>query len=158
MTTKEGVSLQSLEEVKRVMAENHAFLRYLDDVEMKNFFFDELDHIKERWECLKERPHKQIYYKKETGNGVISVFYRVRLESHMIKPYAMLQEINLMKSWVPDMIRSDIIKLVSDWRKIIYVNRKMPFFIENREIIACATSYLVPARKGAMVMIRSLDD
>ena len=93
MTTKEGVilPLQSLDEVKIVMAENHAFLRYLDDVEMKNWFFDELDHIKERWECLKERPHKQIYYKKETGgNGLISVFYRVRLESHMIKPYAML--------------------------------------------------------------------
>ncbi len=55
------------------------------------------------------------------------------------------------------MIRSDIIKMLSDWRKIIYVNRKMPFFIENREIIACATSFLIPARKGAMVLIRSLD-
>ena len=89
---------------------------------------------------------------------MISVFYRVKLESHMMKPYAMLQEINLMKNWVPDMIRSDIIKMVSDWRKIVYVNRKLPLFIENREIIACATSYLIPARKGAMVMIRSLDD
>jgi hypothetical protein len=34
----------------------------------------------------------------------------------------------------------------------------MPLLIDTREIIACATSFLIPARKGAMIMIRSLDD
>ena len=34
----------------------------------------------------------------------------------------------------------------------------MPLFIDTREIIACATSFLINERKGAMIMIRSLDD
>lgn len=140
------------------MTENHLFLRYLEDVQLKNQFFDELDHLKERWECLKEREHKQIYYKKETTGGIISVFFRVKLNTHMINPYSLLQEIHLMKNWVPDIVRSDIIHKLSEWRKVVYVNRKMPFFIDTREAIVCATSYLVPERKGAMVMIRSMDD
>jgi len=88
--TKDGKVVKLIQEVREAMAENHIFLRYLEDVQLKNQFFEELDNIKERWKCLKERPHKQIYFKRETGNGIISVFYRVRLETNMLKPYALL--------------------------------------------------------------------
>lgn len=82
---------------------------YLEDVILKNTFFDELAHLKDRWQCLKEREHKQMYFKHEPGTGVISVFFRVKLPCNLIKPYAMLQEIYMMKNWVPGVEISEII-------------------------------------------------
>lgn len=63
---------------------------YLEDVTLKNTFFDEFAHLKERWQCLKEREHKQIYFKNESGTGIISVFFRVKLPYNLIHPYALL--------------------------------------------------------------------
>lgn len=70
------------------------FNLYLEDITLKNLFFSELAHIKDTWTCFKDRPHKQIYTKKEEGMGIMSVFYRFKLNSTMLAPFALLCEID----------------------------------------------------------------
>ena len=62
-------------------------------------FFEELDYIKDKWICFKDKPHKQIYTKKEEALGIMSVFYRFKLETNMFKPYSLMSEIDMIKDW-----------------------------------------------------------
>jgi hypothetical protein len=75
----DGERTLSLDEVKAKLESCNPFHMYLEDVQLKNLFFSELDHIKENWKCFKDKPHKQIYTKKEEGLGIMSVFYRFKL-------------------------------------------------------------------------------
>jgi hypothetical protein len=63
-----------------------------------------------------------------------------------------------MQKWVSDVKKMDIIKVHSQFRKAIHVHREMPFPLSDRDFTVCSTSLLVKERKGAMVMIRSVNE
>jgi hypothetical protein len=116
-----------------------------------------MEHL-DTWEIIKNYPERQIYCKREPGLDLITVFYKIKLNSHMIYPFALLSEIQLMKNWVPDVKTIDIFKVNSQFRKAIRMHRGMPFPLSDRDFTICHTSLIVKERKGAMVMIRSTDE
>ena len=130
---------------------------YMEDAKLKNVFFHELETLKDTWTCFKDKPHKQIYTKKEEGSPVFSIFYKFQLPSNILKPYGLISNIEHMKDWMPDIQSSDVLKNVSNYHRAIHVKRSMPFPISNREVIVAASQVIVPERKGAMIIIRSVN-
>ena len=62
---------------------------YKEDLELKNKFFYELDHLDE-WESYSKEESQQIYSKKEDGSNIISCLYKVKLDTNIIYPLALL--------------------------------------------------------------------
>ena len=127
---------------------------YLEDITLKNRFFYEMTNL-DTWEVVKNYPERQIYCKREPGLDLITVFYKIKLNTNIVYPFALLSEIQMMKNWVPGVKKSDIFKVNSQFRKAIHVHREMPFPISDRDFNVCHTSLLAKERKGVMVMIRS---
>ncbi len=63
-----------------------------------------------------------------------------------------------MQKWVPGVKKIDVFKVHSPFRKAIHIHREMPFPLSDRDFTVCSTSILVKERKGAMVMIRSVNE
>jgi hypothetical protein len=38
---------------------------YLEDINLKKMFFEELAHLKETWDCYADEEDKQVYSKSE---------------------------------------------------------------------------------------------
>jgi len=76
----------------------------------------------------------------------------------MFYPLSLLSEIDLMKNWMPYIIRSDLMHNYSDFRKSLFIERGFPFPFKNRAIILAASAILVKERKGALIMLRSFND
>ena len=136
----------------------HPFMRYIEDIQLKNKFFSELAHLKETWVCFVDEEDKQIYSKTEPGVNLISMFYRFKVPTNMFSPLSLLSEIDLIREWVPSIIRSDEIKKLSPYRRVLHVQREFPMPMTNREIHICASATLVKERKGAMIMLRSINN
>jgi hypothetical protein len=88
---------------------------------MKRYFFDQIENLKKTWTCFADEPDRQVYTKQEEGSGVMSVFFRFKVPVNMIKPLGLLSEVDLFKEWMPGMLRSDIEKDLSPFRKVLYV-------------------------------------
>lgn len=131
---------------------------YREDIELKNIFFSELSHLKDTWSCYADLPDRQVYTKTEQGLNHMSVFYRFKVPTNMFFPLALLSEVDLFKEWIPSVLKSEILENKSDFRKIVHVQRQFPFPLSNRELIICASAMLVKERRGAMVMLRSMND
>ena len=76
----------------------------------------------------------------------------------MLYPFALVSEIQMMKNWIPGIKAIDVLKVNSPCRKAIHVHRDMPFPISDREFNVCHTALIVKERKGAMIMIRSINE
>jgi hypothetical protein len=94
---------------------------YKEDLELKHYFFSELESIKDNWNCYANEPERQVYTKYEEGNSIVSVFYRFKCPTNMFFPLSLLSEVDLFKDWMPSIIRSDIVKNLSDFRKVLHV-------------------------------------
>ena len=112
----------------------------MEDVIYKNIFFSELDNIKTSWQCFKDKPDRQIYSRKEEGLGLVSVFYRFKLEKNLFHPFSLLSEFDLLKHVVPDIIKAEILKNHSNFRRVMYMQKGMPFPIDNRDVVVCSTA------------------
>ena len=55
------------------------------------------------------------------------------------------------------MKESRVIKKHSHFRRVLYMHRNMPLFVSDREVIPCASQIIVGERKGAMMIVRSLN-
>jgi hypothetical protein len=58
----------------------------------------------------------------------------------MFYPIALLSEVDLLKEWIPSVVRSEIMVNLTDFRKTIHVQRQFPFPLSNREMILCASA------------------
>lgn len=94
---------------------------YKEDFQLKNAFFEELEHLNERWVCYREEPDRQVYTKPEEGQNLVSLYYRFKVPTNMFFPLALLSEVNLFKEWIPSVIKSDTITPISDFRQILHV-------------------------------------
>ena len=63
-----------------------------------------------------------------------------------------------MKTWIPSITQSDIIKDHSNFHKVLYVKREMPFPITDREMVLVQSQIIIPERKGAMIIVRSINE
>lgn len=63
-----------------------------------------------------------------------------------------------MNEWMPDIKQSDILKNHSSFHKALYIYRNMPFPISDRELVICQSQFIIKERKGAMIIIRSVNE
>jgi hypothetical protein len=155
--TKDSHSTDQIATIKEWLADCNSFNMYLEDITLKNRFFYEMANL-DTWDVVKNYSERQIYSKKEPGLDLLTVFYKIKLNSNILYPFALLSEIQMMKNWVPGVKKSEIIKINSQFRKAIYVHREMPFPLSDRDFTVCQTSLVVKERKGVMVMIRSANE
>lgn len=148
----------TVEELLVAMSDFHIFNMYKEDLELKNVFFSELEHLKDSWDCYADLPDRQVYTKAEPGEGLVSVFYRFQCPTNIFYPVALLSEIDMFKEWVPNMQKSEVIKSITDLRKVIYFLRDFPWPLASREMVVCASAILIKEKKGILTMIRSVND
>lgn len=153
--------MDSVDTVKSALADSAAFQLYLEDVILRNTFLSELDNISQQggkgWECFKNKENKWIYTKREEGQNILSVFTKFKIEQNVFLPFAMISEIELMKDWMPGIKKADVIKQAAFCHRGLHMHREMPFPISDRELYICHSSLLIPERKGALVIIRSVN-
>ena len=63
--------------------------------------------LKTEWVTYAEEEDKQVYTKQFEGSSVFSVFYRFKVPANMFYPLSMMNEIDLMKEWIPGVILSE---------------------------------------------------
>eukprot|EP00347_Sterkiella_histriomuscorum_P001077 403373418 len=155
---KGDYELMTPEESQRILEESNVYQMYKEDIGLKKLFFEELEKVKETWRMYADEPERAVYTKQEAGTNILSVYYKVKIPSSMMYPLTLLSEIDLLKEWMPSIIRSDQLESFSDFRKTLHIQREFPFPLSNREFHLCASACLVKQHKGALIMLRSMND
>ncbi len=75
--------------IKEWLVDCHSFNMYLEDITLKNRFFYEMANL-DTWEVVKNYPERQIYTKREPGLDLLTVFYKIKLKTNMLFPFALL--------------------------------------------------------------------
>lgn len=135
-----------------------AFWVYKEDFELKDFFFEEISTLKNTWTCYADEPDRQVYTKPEKGLGLLTVFYRFKVPTSMYYPISLMNEIDLMKEWIPGIVMSRAVKKCSDYRLVFQGERSFPWPMANRELFIHASAMFIKEKKGALVMLRSSND
>lgn len=87
----------------------------------------------------------------------MSVFFRFKVPVNMIKPLGLLSEVDLFSQWIPGILKSDIKNSLSDFRKVLYIEREFPYPFAPRQLLLGASAQLVKEKKGALISIRSIN-
>lgn len=69
-------------------------------------------------------------------------------------PIALMNEVELLKEWVPGVTTSGIIKDISTYRKVITAERAFPWPMASREFFICASAMVLKERKGVLIILR----
>ena len=70
----------------------------------------------------------------------MSVFMRFKVPTNMMMPLGLLSEVDLLSQWIPGLLRSDLLKEPSDFRKILYVQREFPYPFAARQFLLGASA------------------
>lgn len=63
-----------------------AFWLYKEDLELKDFFFEELSKVKETWTRYADEGDKWVYTRETPGTSIRAVFYKFKVPTNMMKP------------------------------------------------------------------------
>ncbi len=134
------------------------FSTYLEEKRLIQSFFEELGKIKTDWTEFACEENKEVYHKQEEGSSTISVFTKFKVDTSLFYPMAMLNEIDNFKEWVPTVVKSDILKEISEDRKVVYMERELPPPFAHRELFIHVSRTFLKEKKGVLYMMRSLTD
>ena len=70
----------------------------------------------------------------------MSVFMKFKVPTNMMAPLSLLSEVDLFSHWVPGILKSEIKNDLSEFRKVLYVQREFPYPFAPRQLLLGASA------------------
>ena len=93
---------------------------YIDDLNFKRGFFEELGEIPKTWTCYKSTDDVSIYTKVDSGANIVSVFYKFKCPTNISYPLSLMSEQDLFPEWNGGVVKMEIMANLSVNRKVVY--------------------------------------
>ena len=122
------------------------FWIYKEDLEYKDYFFNEIDNITETWTRYADEPNKQVYTKAEPGSSIYSVFFKFKVPTNMLYPLTLIDDVKKYTEWVPRVLKSELQYEHSETRRVIAIENAFPWPLANRELVICGSAVLCKER------------
>lgn len=133
----------SVEELMEEMKEGcNAFWVYKEDLEYKDYFFQEIDSIQKTWTRYSDDGEKMVYTKAEPGDSIFSVFFKFKCPTNMLYPLTLIDDVKKYTEWVPRVYKAGTLHEHSDTRRVIHIETQFPWPLANRELVICGSAVL----------------
>lgn len=87
------------------------------------------------WKLEKEAEGIAIYTRNIDGSSIKEFKAEMTITCNIADVLRILQDVNNYKNWMPDCIDSKLLKLMNENEQYYYIENKLPFPFENRDMI-----------------------
>jgi hypothetical protein len=128
-----------------------------DDVEMFNYFFEELDKTNE-WISYYDEPTRKLRYKYEEGSPMVSCLLEATIDAPIMHVLSLFCEIDLFKNWFPNVTSCDIIKEITSSRGLYSCKQSMPWPMWPRDMTFHVSGLVDKKNKAILTVMKSTSE
>lgn len=94
------------------------------DFKILNEFTREMNNVGS-WTKFVDKPEQKIYYRKEENLSPITCYIEGVIDAPMMNIIAIMAEVEQYKNWLPITPISTVLKEVSPFRKLVYLQNSL---------------------------------
>lgn len=108
------------------------------------------------WNPIKETENIAIFSKSSENEFIIRA--EMLLDTTIFPALSLLNEIDLLPSWIQVVKSVEIIKTISPFRRLLKYKFNLPWPVSNRDLALNAFGLTIPENNSIMIILRSVPD
>ena len=110
------------------------------------------------WTQFQSNDEARIYYKMEDGLSCVTTYLETEVDAPLLNILSVIAEVDMFKEWAPITPVSDVLKSLTDFKKLVYLKNELSWPFSHREIFFEGGAFALLDDKSICLTLHSIKD